>query len=501
MHLDIEIAVSQNKNYSSICQYTKVIKMFAPPVKWLRKAVQSKWFGMSLLTAIPLGSWLYFGSVVTHRSNKINIEGDSPIGHSLDSRALPTAGIARHEKLNTSIQRWEVADKLEKDEIDRFEDHRGIASFMAANGYSRKAIDRIILSYGPGKARCQLISDVFRFSQNPDDLPELFTQLEFVDEKIAASEGIGRALAFAGGPVEMDFKQYGFLSTHLDVMLATFAETYVVQNSSGSKQELTQAFGVAFDLPLSKESLRVTLLKLAAIAPFDCWDYISKKGLDLHSREAAEIVRQMVHASGRSTAERILSSPQSAEFLNQSILLWMKVDASEPIKWIQAESASMTDVQRDKAYEGVVSYAISQGELDAARKWTESIVDRDQRKKVEGRIWAFERDSLRKEVGKDPAGTVQSIIFGQSKYGDYWLEEAVGTWVAKDFDKAQDWYQQNWNSLPTGKSQYVAAAFATQAIKQGDTATARQWAAHIQDAKTKQRIEDGIAKAEGPAGN
>jgi non-ribosomal peptide synthetase component F len=88
------------------------------------------------------------------------------------------------------------------------------------------------------------------------------------------------------------------------------------------------------------------------------------------------------------------------------------------------------------------------------------------------------------------------MIAGHSRHQDDWIEEAVATWSAKDPAKVQDWYHQNSQKLPAAKSQYFAAAFANQATEQGDTATARQWAGHIQDAKTKQRIEAGIAKAE-----
>jgi thioredoxin-like negative regulator of GroEL len=133
-------------------------------------------------------------------------------------------------------------------------------------------------------------------------------------------------------------------------------------------------------------------------------------------------------------------------------------------------------------------------------KWVNQITDPKLRKAAESHVWSMERDSLRQEAGKDPAGIMQSIIAGQSKYGDYWLEEAMSTWVAKDSDKAQEWYQKNWNSMPANKSQYLAAAFAKQAASQGDMAAAREWAAHIQDPKTKQRIEAGIAKAEGNKG-
>ena len=133
--------------------------------------------------------------------------------------------------------------------------------------------------------------------------------------------------------------------------------------------------------------------------------------------------------------------------------------------------------------------------LEEARKWLVAIDDVEQYKKIEGHIWSAERDSLRKEVARDPVKTVQSMVSGQSKYADYWIEEAMGTWITKDPAKAEDWYNKNWNSLPSTKAQYLAAAYANAALQQGDAATAQQWASHILDPKTKQRIQDGISKA------
>jgi hypothetical protein len=474
--------------------------MRALAAKWTPRLRHSKWLVIVVVTGIGLAvCWACYRTVGSPLSAASSSEGDLPkrIGSSSGKRVMQFDKTTMHVDLATCIKRWDTAENSGNDENLKFNTLRGIASLMAINGYSREAIEKINSSFGPGKARCQIISEVFRFSKNSDDLPELFNLLEFEDEKVAASEGIGRALALASGPIVMDVRKYGYLKGNVDVMLATFAELYVVQNSSGSTQDLAQAFKLAFDLPLSEEVQRITLRKLASIAPFDCWDYITKRGLNLYSREAAEIVQQMVRTSGRATAERLLLSPQSADFLDQSLLLWMRVDASEPVNWMKEESARMTAVQRDKAYSGIVTYSVSQGELDTARKWADLIVDLEQRKKVDGRIWAAERDKLRMEIGKDPVNTVQSIISGQSKYGDYWLEEAMGTWMAKDLNAAQKWYQQNWNTLPAGKSQFVAAAFANQAVQQGDIATAKHWAVYIQDAKTKQRIEAGITKAEG----
>jgi hypothetical protein len=112
----------------------------------------------------------------------------------------------------------------------------------------------------------------------------------------------------------------------------------------------------------------------------------------------------------------------------------------------------------------------------------------------------MEREALRAEAGQNPEKTLLSMISGESKYADYWLEEAVSIWMAKDFDKAQEWQQGNWESIPANKSQYLAAAFAKHAASQGAGESAREWASRIQDAKTKQRIDAGIAEAERESG-
>lgn len=176
--------------------------------------------------------------------------------------------------------------------------------------------------------------------------------------------------------------------------------------------------------------------------------------------------------------------------------MWLARDANRPITWLNENARSLSTEQKAKVVWGIAEYSALQGDFGTGYQWLKQIDNPELRKEAEGKLWTFERETLRKEVNHNPAETLQSIIGGRSKYGDYWLEEAMGAWLAKDFDNAQAWHQKNWNSLPADKAQYVAAALANQAVNQGATATARQWAAFIQDPKTKQRIEAGIAKAE-----
>lgn len=175
---------------------------------------------------------------------------------------------------------------------------------------------------------------------------------------------------------------------------------------------------------------------------------------------------------------------------------WMRQDSNMAQKWFEDNKITLSASQTDQYYSSFVAHLVNLNNCEDSWKYVQAIKDPELKRIAENKVWTTQRSNLRKEVDKDPDGTMQAIVNGQSKYGEYWLEEAMGTWISKDFDKAQSWYQKNWNSMPVSKSQFLAAAFANQATGQGDTATARQWAAYIQDPKTKQRIEAGIAKAE-----
>ncbi len=182
--------------------------------------------------------------------------------------------------------------------------------------------------------------------------------------------------------------------------------------------------------------------------------------------------------------------------IRYAVSKWAEVDYSQAYDWFSNHEQTMAPKVADSMLATFVENQLKTSSIEDAQVTIGRIQDANIRKTAEGQVWSAERDALRKDVGNDPSGAIQGIVSGQSKYADYWLEEAMGTWVAKDFDKAQAWYQQNWKSLPASKSQYVAAAFANQATQQGDVGTARQWAALIQDAKTRDRINAGIAKAE-----
>ncbi len=367
---------------------------------------------------------------------------------------------------------------------------------MAMDGYSSEAIVLICDTYGPGKLRCELIEIVFDSTSNSELAASLFAALEFGDEMDAACEGIGRRLSVTSSPDKVDLTSYLYLGDRIDTMLGTFAERYFTQHLKGTSEEISKAFSDAFDLPMSKATSRETLLKLYALAPFDSWDKVSVGAIQVSDDERQKMLAQMFNEDPVKAVERIESTKGGEADFTAAFKQWLEIDAGKPIDWFQSNLSRLTAVQKDYAIRGIAEYSASHGDCNVAWKWVGEITSYELRKKVEGQIWSMERDVVRRGVSIDPQVTLQGMVTGNSSHQDYWIEEAMGTWMAKDMDKANEWYQQNWKSLPPSKSQYVAAAFAKQAANQGDTATARQWATHIQDAKTRDRINSLITKAE-----
>lgn len=105
---------------------------------------------------------------------------------------------------------------------------------------------------------------------------------------------------------------------------------------------------------------------------------------------------------------------------------------------------------------------------------------------------------VRNAVKNDPEQAVAELVSGKSQHDAYWIEEAMDVWMAKDFDKAEQWYQENWKSLPADKSQYASASFAKRAIKARDLESAAQWIRFIHDPNTKTRIEGEFRKIQKP---
>lgn len=432
---------------------------------------------------------------VLHAISKTNSPGPS-------ANRMVTADQVRANGLSLKFyqEAWIATSGSKTDENSKFFNHLGFVTAMAIKGYSSEAISLICETYGPGKLRCQLIETVFQCCSDLDASGSLYNLLEYDDEKDSACEGIGWQLAVSAAPDTADLGQFSFLGDRLDSMLAAFAKRYVSQHLNGTSEEISGAFCDAFNLPLSKQAARRTLLELYQISPFDGWGTLIGRDIVLSGAERQQILELMVAKDPAKAVEKIGETKDGEADFTAAFKHWLAIDAAKPIEWFQNNAPNLTAAQKDRSIQGIAEFSASHGNCSVAWLWVEQITNPEIHKAAEGQVWSIERDIIRREVSRDPGIAIQAMISGKSSHQDYWIEEAIGTWVMKEPKEAQDWYLKNWNSLPSDKSQYVAAAFANQAINQGDPAKAREWAAHIQDPKTKQRIEAGIAKAEGNKG-
>lgn len=276
-----------------------------------------------------------------------------------------------------------------------------------------------------------------------------------------------------------------------------------VGNSKGLGREFDDVLNECLSITNGSKEKSELLARCAAKSPYEVWKILSEKSLGIDDSAMQEARRASIVGIAKTNGELALSNvlelkPGAArtELLQLGVSSFLAANSVGAEEWLQKNEKRLGTVEIDSIEASMAQFAAKASDLDKANSYLQRIDDPEIKKRVEGQVWTAERDFLRGEVTKDPTGTMESIIDGQSKFGDYWLEEAMGTWISKDFDKAQAWYQDNWNKLPASKSQFLAAAFAKQAAGQGDVEAARQWAGYIQDPKTKQRIEAGIAKAE-----
>lgn len=255
---------------------------------------------------------------------------------------------------------------------------------------------------------------------------------------------------------------------------------------------------------LGKGDMSLPILdECARLAPFETWSILTDlpsnlPSADIHSVRLSS-ASAMAQQNGSLAMNRIVDLAENNErttLVQVGLKAFMVSNPQGAKEWMDKNANKLQPEELDLSHGFLADFSLGNNDISAARTFVSKIKNDELRSAAEGRIWNMERNILRDETSKNPSGTIESIIGGRSQYAEYWIEDAMGTWLAKDFDKAQTWHQDNWQKLPASKAQYLAAAFANQAASEGDTDTARQWAIHIQDPKTKQRIEAGIAKAE-----
>jgi len=378
---------------------------------------------------------------------------------------------------------------------------RQIVTRMASLGHMKEALDAITRSFSNGSVRSGLINGCFSYCSSPEAFLAAYASLQTVTDKNAAESGLRHSIAHymtaTEGRVDLSKYHFDFLSKEkFDSAMISAAGDYFIQMSKESPEGASKALQAVLGMGFDDSATGKFLGEIARLIPFESWNEYSLRADKLDPEIGKQIAAAMV-AEDPARAVTIVAKGGGESVLASAVYAWGRLDRSKALEWFEQARSGLGNQEYTGAVKGISRLLADEGSFDKAKELANTIGDQVVQRAFHDKIWGWERDALRGEVGKNPMATLDALVGGKPPHDEYWIEEAMRTWMAKDFNKAQEWYQQNWKSLPATKSQYVAAAFAGQAVKQGDVATARQWATYIQNPKTKQRIETGIANAEG----
>lgn len=453
------------------------------------------------------------------------------IGLNYDSQEAPSARTITtdgntYEEL---LKRYDVVKSSAIEELKRRQEMCRIVEEMVAGGHYEEA-QNLVMKLGEGVLREGLIHSLF--SRNSERLSALVTRVTesgFSErEQLCAWTGIMQNLSREDGPAkvvsllesdhdlgidEVDYLLQGAIHfINPSMLAASYWSDSSDLSSHPSKSESERRLAEIekmFEGPVLKspelrhsfydllvDELRGPMTDQSLSVLIEHYDSLDP---ETRAEIGGQVMNSMFAESPSKALEAIRAFGNNSDLpvmLSEGIKGWLRNDSLKVETWLAAEGPAFGQNSFDAMTKTVVSFLSEKNRLDDASAWASKISDPDLRRQAEGVVWTKDRDTLRNSVILDPVGTVDAIVSGQSKYADYLLEGAMTTWVEKDFDKANQWYQESWKTLPASKAQYIAAAFAKQAANQGDTATARQWASHIQDAKTKDRVNTVITKAE-----
>jgi hypothetical protein len=424
----------------------------------------------------------------------------------VDIGAGTSAGGATIDKAPLSFeQRWAAATSNGRIDVPtRNEIYLKIVlDILETQGHSA-AIEFLTNHSGPGVNQNFLITNVFRHS--PLGLKELIASqdgLETKQQKYAAYDGLLFQASESAKFRIADFDGIHTFDQRLRNILLLTAKAELADAKSGGQHlqskvsNLIATIQHVGDATQSKDLLNHAIHEMADIAPFELWHSLLSAGVSFDQSAANSLVSAMMGQSPeKAIQDLVTTNGLDPNLYATAIRRWLDDDTDAANQWFADNRSKLAPIAEQQIVTQFAALEARNGDFASSWKWIGEIVDPAIRTEAEGKVWNSERDAVRRAVGQDPGGMLDALASGSSQHRDYWIEEALVTWISKEPEKAEEWYQANWNSLPPAKSQYVAAAYAKNALGLGDTATARQWTHLIQDPKTRERIEASIAKAE-----
>ncbi|MDQ8191627.1 hypothetical protein QEH58_15055 [Roseibacillus persicicus] len=379
-----------------------------------------------------------------------------------------------------------------------------IVSRMSRLGDSKTAIDFIHRDFGAGDSRNVLISACFANISSFELAERAFETLEHEDEKAAARKGLENFFTqeMAGTSRSIFFNDYKDSGIpNLEDVFRGAASQYLldVQAGGGTEEEMKIAFDSILEMGFDENLESKILVDLSTRVPFLSWEQIENR--ELGTENKIKVLGDMMSHDPEKAFELLQSSSGNENLFKNGVLQWIRTDAKAPIEWYSKNAASLSAEQANMVVAGIAHYATTQGEMETAQRWIDELREGDEKKAANYRLWKVKKSEVVKAVKSNPQKAMKDLVSGKSQFEKYYIEAAMDEWSRLDKDAPGEWFSKNERIIDNSTRQYFAAAFAKQAISQGDTMLARRWAGLIQDEKTSTRINGIIEKTEQAASN
>lgn len=279
--------------------------------------------------------------------------------------------------------------------------------------------------------------------------------------------------------------------------MAVFELQILSDNPEQQLLRVSELLALADSVPAASKELYIKGVLDAAITvqPEEAWNLISK----LPNQKTYQQLREdsfisMLHDEPAGTLAKLdgTTNPADAALLGKGLTRWLDENPILAMQWLNERQNQLNPIQHDGVSMALATHAASNSTdghtIQDAWTQIEKIQDPTIRKAAEGEVREREKQLVTTAASASPATTINSIISGTSGHEPYWIEEAMHTWIKQDPAEAASWHKNNWENLPPEKSQFIAAAYAKDALANGNSDLALQWAHLIHDETLKSRI-------------
>jgi hypothetical protein len=468
-------------------------------------------------------------------SNNISSTGETKIIRNTDNQNTPYTSTHQRPKLQKELPinsksfdvlmiEWNNLKEAELSDRDKRHKRCQLIELMVKAGHYEDA-KALALEAEEGLLRRALVHSLFSKTSDIKGALAHLTEPEFssVDKEFVWS-GIRKSLSNKDGSkrvleiLQSDSNLKGFEAqellsgaiSYIDPVI--WVSNYYVDNSeetiAPSPEDRLRRLGivmknieklVAIRPDLKERAMFNLMMNTSDRMPKECLSMIENAHGNVNQTDLLTVTTDAITALFYVSPSHALSSIKNLDgkfdyspAIVPGVQYWLENDSKAALEWLKNNGSSLDSKVFDKSSSTAAEFLLKKGRLNEAAQLIAQIADPVAREAGQEMIRTNESELYLVDAKKDLPAHLDYLTAANSTQPAYFIEKTFSHWIENDPVKAQEWYDKNWNSLSKEKAQYVAAAYASDAVKLRDPVTANHWLKFIMDAKVKERIQGKI---------